>query len=187
MGMTYFKRYRMEIDLRRLADSTRHAPSRIPRAALGARTPSRTMPKRKRPVFRAKSMRTFSPASANRRVAPDSWAEIVNKDGFLAEATWLLRYSDPVDAFEEPCGTIQGIRGHLQYGCIQNIGVTPEHRGQGLARRLLDFALLGFQQVGVNRVGLEVTAKNKPAVRLYQRYGFRKTKTLYKAVEEVWA
>ena len=46
---------------------------------------------------------------------------------------------------------------------------------------------LGFQQVGIRKVALEVTAENKAATRLYERCGFRRIKTLYKPVEVVWA
>ena len=48
---------------------------------------------------------------------------------------------------------------------------------------LLLQALDGFRSVGLERAGLEVTAQNDGAVRLYQRLGFRRRKTLYKAVD----
>jgi ribosomal protein S18 acetylase RimI-like enzyme len=48
---------------------------------------------------------------------------------------------------------------------------------------LIHAALVGFQQVGLPRAYLEVTAQNERAVRLYKRLGFRRTKTLFKAVE----
>ena len=35
----------------------------------------------------------------------------------------------------ECCGTIQGIRVAHKYGAIQNVGITPAHRGRGWARR----------------------------------------------------
>ena len=44
------------------------------------------------------------------------------------------------------------------------------------------FALHGFAQAGLARGQLEVTAHNDAAVRLYRRLGFRRTKTLYKAI-----
>jgi hypothetical protein len=46
-------------------------------------------------------------------------------------------------------------------------------------------ALHGFRRVGLARAFLEVTARNDGAVRLYHRLGFRRRKTLYKAVEAV--
>ena len=44
-------------------------------------------------------------------------------------------------------------------------------------------ALEGFYQVGLRRAYLEVTAENSGAVRLYRSVGFRRAKTLYKAVD----
>lgn len=107
--------------------------------------------------------------------------EISLKDGFLPEATWLATYTEGGD--EEPCGTIQGIRVAHKYGAIQNVGITPTHRGRGVGTALILAALAGFQYVGISRVYLEVTAQNDGAVRLYKRLGFRRTKTLFKAVE----
>ena len=107
--------------------------------------------------------------------------EISLKDGFLPEATWLAAYADGGEI--EYCGTIQGIRATHKYGAIQNVGITPAHRGRGVGTALIHAALAGFQQVGLPRAYLEVTAQNERAVRLYKRLGFRRTKTLFKAVE----
>ena len=60
----------------------------------------------------------------------------------------------------EFCGTIQGIRDSAGLGAIQNLGVTPERRGQGLGKALLLRALAGFQQAGLKQAFLEVTAQN---------------------------
>jgi ribosomal protein S18 acetylase RimI-like enzyme len=107
--------------------------------------------------------------------------EISQKEGFLPEATWLAVYKAGDEV--EYCGTIQGIRATHKYGAIQNVGITPAHRGQGVGTALIHAALMGFQQSGLPRAYLEVTAQNERAVRLYKRLGFRRTKTLYKAVE----
>jgi RimJ/RimL family protein N-acetyltransferase len=37
-------------------------------------------------------------------------------------------------------------------------------------------------RTGLGRGVLEVTAQNEPAIRLYQRLGFRRAKVVYKAV-----
>ncbi|TWT66324.1 putative acetyltransferase [Posidoniimonas polymericola] len=112
--------------------------------------------------------------------------EIARKPGFLPEATWLVEYVASPSKIE-PCGTIQGIRTSPRAGAIQNVGVTPMHRGRGLGAALVSAATVGFQQAGLSRVCLEVTAANTAAVRLYQRLGFRRTKTLYKAVEVAYS
>jgi len=81
------------------------------------------------------------------------------------------------------CGTIQGIADASQFGSIQNLGVTPEHRGVGLGRCLLLKALEGFWQAGLRVASLEVTSQNELAYEMYRRLGFRRVKTVYKAVD----
>jgi ribosomal protein S18 acetylase RimI-like enzyme len=102
--------------------------------------------------------------------------ELTRKRGFLPEATWLLMGPSG------PCGTVQGMRERPGVGSIQNIGILPEWRGRGLGEALLLQALDGFRQAGMGRAQLEVTAHNDAAIRLYRRLGFRRAKTLYKAV-----
>jgi len=99
------------------------------------------------------------------------------KSGFLPAATWLVAAAAGV------CGTVQGVADLKRCGAIQNVGVVPDHRGLGLGGALLAKALHGFKQHGLKRAYLEVTAQNEGAIRLYQRMGFRRMKTLYKVVE----
>jgi ribosomal protein S18 acetylase RimI-like enzyme len=68
-------------------------------------------------------------------------------------------------------------------GAIQNVGVIASYRGMGLGEALVRRALAGFIQAGLRRAYLEVTAENSAAVRLYRNVGFRRCKTLYKAVD----
>jgi hypothetical protein len=110
-------------------------------------------------------------------------SEIARKDGFLPGATWLVAHRATGRSEPQYCGTIQGIRDHNGMGAVQNLGITPDHRGQGLGSCLLLRALEGFQQAGLSRAFLEVTAQNDLAIRLYQRLGFSKARTVYKAVE----
>jgi len=104
--------------------------------------------------------------------------EIRRKPGFIPGATWLI--GSPTGY----CGTVQGVCDRHRLGAIQNLGVTPPHRGQGLGRALLLQALEGFARYGLGRAFLEVTGQNDAAVRLYRQVGFRCRKTLYKAVEQ---
>ena len=110
--------------------------------------------------------------------------EIRDRDGFVPEATWLAEYVGGGPRRVESCGTIQAIRISRSRANIQNIGVTPFHRGRGVGAAMIVTALSGLKQVGVTRVALEVTAVNESAVRLYRRLGFRSVKTVYKAIEE---
>lgn len=107
--------------------------------------------------------------------------EIVAKPGFRPEATWLVMDGDI------PCGTIQGVRDFPGCGAIQNIGVAPAYRSRGLGTALLLQAVWGFRRLGYHRATLEVTAQNDAAVRLYRRFGFRRRRTLFKAVDPLEA
>ena len=103
--------------------------------------------------------------------------EIRRKRGFVPGATWLVACDDGY------CGTVQGVSERTGLGAIQNLGVLPRYRGRGLGSALLLQALAGFRRAGLGLGFLEVTAQNDAAVRLYRRLGFRRKKTLYKAVE----
>jgi ribosomal protein S18 acetylase RimI-like enzyme len=105
----------------------------------------------------------------------------------LPGATWLAAFESRDRQGLEYCGTIQGIADHSGMGAIQNLGVTPEHRSIGLGSVLLLKALQGFKAAGLRRTFLEVTAQNEGAIRLYQRLGFVKARTVYKAVEVAYS
>jgi ribosomal protein S18 acetylase RimI-like enzyme len=117
------------------------------------------------------------PSLGDRRGSSVLMSEIRRKHGFLAEATWLLATDGGY------CGCVQGLRDSAGLGAIQNLGVVHEQRGRGLGSALLLQALHGFGHAGLRRAWLEVTARNEGALRLYHRLGFRRRKTLYKAVE----
>lgn len=51
-------------------------------------------------------------------------------------------------------------------------GIVRDHRGQGLARQMLERALPGLRERGVDRFVLEVMADNEPAIRAYEKAGF---------------
>lgn len=110
-------------------------------------------------------------------------SDIARREGFLPDATWLIATQPLHENDIEFCGTIQGVATDAYTGGIQNVGVTPEHRGIGLGGALVMQAARGFQNAGMDRVQLEVTARNADAIRLYRRLGFRTVKTVYKAVE----
>jgi ribosomal-protein-alanine N-acetyltransferase len=56
---------------------------------------------------------------------------------------------------------------------ILSVAVASFRRGKGLGRRLLDLNLRRLAGLGVRAVFLEVGDDNVPALRLYQRAGFR--------------
>ncbi len=106
-------------------------------------------------------------------------ASIRGRAGFCPEATWLMAGPDGY------CGTVQGVREAKGTGAIQNLGVVPEHRGRGLGPALLILALRGFARAGARRCALEVTAQNLPALEMYHRCGFRRTRAFYRPLPRV--
>lgn len=108
--------------------------------------------------------------------------EISTRSTFLPQATWLVQKRiSPTQLVG--CGTIQGVNYSSAMGAIQNVGITPTERGQGLGKALVFKSLEGFKSSGVARVFLEVTAENNHAVRLYQSIGFEVVRTMYKAID----
>ncbi len=104
---------------------------------------------------------------------------IAGKSGFLPGATWLIVHGEPFQEVKD-CATIQGLKHTEHLGAIQNVAVLPGFRGRGLGHALVLKSLRGFRDAGLERVTLEVTAENAPAVRLYEKLGFRTVKTVYK-------
>lgn len=186
MVLTYFKRFRMEIDLRSdlLADPAlpagyRFVPWEVDLLSAHADTKFHS--------FRTEIDANVFPCLGEPEGCLRLMREIVRKEGFLPGATWLVAQVDSQQQVIEYCGTIQGIRDRHGYGAIQNLGITPEHRGKQLGSCLLLKALQGFYRGGVPRGFLEVTAQNEGAIRLYRRMGFRKARTVYKAVEVAYS
>ncbi len=183
MGFTYFKRFRMEVAL----DALEGAPPDAPHGyrVVGWR-PSlvQAHATAKYESFRMEIDANVFPCLGESGGCLRLMKEISRKEGFLPEATWLICSSPPGGEIRY-CGTIQGIRDASGVGSIQNVGIVPEHRGRGLGTSLIHHALHGFRQAGLHKAYLEVTAQNQSAIRLYERIGFTRAKTVYKAVDLV--
>lgn len=184
MVLTYFKRYRMEIDLA----SRDYPPAVPPGYRLIAWDPSllETHAEVKFQAFRdeidSNVFPCFSELSGCRRLMTD----IARKQGFVPEATWLAAWFGR-GRRPEACGTIQGLRDRDGLGSIQNLGIIPGHRNRNLGTALLFAALDGFRRAGIARSFLEVTADNEGAIRLYRRLGFSIVKTVFKAAEVAYS
>ena len=109
--------------------------------------------------------------------------EIAVQKTFCPEATWLVVYQPESDWPPADVGSIQGILRAGAVGAIQNVGVVPEHRGQGIGQCLVEQAINGFNDCHMDFATLEVTAENDTAVRLYQRLGFQIREVLYRCGE----
>lgn len=181
MSVKYFRRFRMEFDFARTP---------LPEAALPLGY--YWLPWHRRFLDRHSLVKYASfcaeidsqvfPCLGNLPGCRKLMRDICGQESFLPEATWLIAYRFDEWAAVTDCATIQGLAKSPTLGAVQNVGVIPEHRGQGLGRALVLRALAGFRSVGLKRVYLEVTADNKQAVALYQSIGFQHTRTMYKAV-----
>lgn len=174
----YFKRYRMEIDLANTPISPAVLPDGyawnewdevdIERHALA-----------KHRSFRDERDAEVFPSLGEYYGCVRLMHEISQQDSFLGPATWLIVCRNS-GGIPEDCGTIQGLGPTPVTGSIQNVGVVREHRGLGLGRALVLKSLEGFKFAGRQRVVLEVTATNLPAVELYRSIGFRTVRTMYR-------
>jgi GNAT superfamily N-acetyltransferase len=182
MNFNYVKRYRMELSLLRWQCS----PLRLPagyRLVPWHNSLSMTHARVKYHSFQGSLDAQVFPCLGELSGCQRLMSEIKAKEGFIPEATWLIEYVGGGLQRAEYCATIQAVKTQKYKASVQNIGVLPEHRGRGIGTAVILASLLGLQQVGVNQVGLEVTAENQGAVRLYRRLGFRTVRTLYKSVE----
>jgi RimJ/RimL family protein N-acetyltransferase len=172
----FFKRYRMERDLKSIpvlpalpAGFTCHSWSSDlaePHAEVLYRS------------FRAETDVAIFPSLGSLTGCWELMCNLVSRENFVPGATWLITSPDG------PCATIQGL-GEGRIGAIQNVGVVPEQRRKGLGACLVLLALHGFGQAGFQCATLEVTARNTPAIRLYDRLGFRATRILYKPTHTI--
>ena len=71
---------------------------------------------------------------------------------------------------------VSGNCGHrlalLRARAVSNIGVAPRHRGKGIGRQIMLFALRTMKEEGLEEAGLRVHVDNKPAIHLYKTLGF---------------
>jgi len=187
MLISYLRRYRMEIDL---------ANARLVRPVLPEDyfwvpwqdgLEERHAATKYASFCREIDSRVF-PALGEARGCRQLMRAIAEHDAFLPAATWLIAFrgSDEFALKPRDCATIQGVLKPHHMGSIQNVGVAPAHRGIGLGRALLLQALFGFRRAGRQRVYLEVTAENRPAVALYESLGFRISRTMFHVVETEW-
>lgn len=178
MPLVYFRRFKMLIELEPILQRRPQLPGGFKLVpwdvALG-----RQHATAKWNSFRHELDANVFPCLGNRDGCRRLIQDITQRKGFVPEATWLL-VDERAAGRPTPVGTIQGLRSDPHVGAIQNLGVVPECRGQGLGRALLTQSLHGFHAAGCRRVSLEVTTHNTAAVALYQRFGFRIQSTVYK-------
>jgi ribosomal protein S18 acetylase RimI-like enzyme len=179
MNATYFKRFKMEVDLNEVAP----VPA-LPEFLYWVPWHDAMLDRHAETTFECfhhEMDAAVFPSLSSRHGCHALMKEIRCRPGFVAEATWLVASSSGIR------GAVQGRRDRMGWGAIQNLGVAAESRGRGIGTALLLKALHGFRRAGLGRAYLEVTAQNEGAIRLYRRVGFRCRKTLYKIAGETFA
>lgn len=198
MPVVYFKRHRMQIDLRKAnldlpVFRNKNAP--LPEGNRAANSSSEVtyLPWSEKLIgmhshakwesFRFEIDASVFPCLGDLEGCKQLMRDLAQRSNFVPQATWLA-IGHPANDLEMPAGTIQGLGldGKLggKLGAIQNIGVVPAFRGKGIGQELLLLALRGFRESGCTEVQLEVTVHNLGAIRLYESIGFRYDGTVFK-------
>lgn len=181
MGLTYFKRFRMEFDLVRQTIPNAPLPAGFELVPYSAELVGEHAAT-KYESFRHEMDVNVFPCLGRRDGCLRLMREITSRSNFVPGATWLCRHREHNSNRTIGVGTIQGLSID-GWGAIQNLGISPAFRSRGLGSSLLHHAAMGFKKAGLKRMHLEVTTDNTAAIRLYERIGFQKTEVVYKATE----
>ncbi|MBI3823277.1 MAG: GNAT family N-acetyltransferase [Planctomycetes bacterium] len=173
---TYYKRYRMELDLVAPLPAVPSLPAGfawIPweERLIDAHADVKCQ------CFKDELDGIVFPNLSNRAGCERLMRDICERSGFRPQATWLIAHNEIYVA------TVQGVADRVGNGSIQNLGVIPAYRGQHLGLAILLQALHGFRLTGLAKATLEVTAQNENAIRMYRQVGFRFRKSYYRMVE----
>jgi 2-polyprenyl-3-methyl-5-hydroxy-6-metoxy-1,4-benzoquinol methylase len=104
----------------------------------------------------------------------------------LSSRVNLLEYSDKLfakavsfEAWDE--GILVGMvnaylnSSETRHGYITNVSILEEYKGKGIASSLLKMCLAYAREHEYNRITLEVSSENFPAIKLYSKSGFKVT------------
>ncbi len=174
--ITYFKRYRMELDLVAPLPPVPGLPGDFAWIPWEERLIEAHADVKCR-CFKDELDGLVFPNLSNPAGCERLMRDIANRIGFRPQSTWLIAYRETYVA------TVQGVGDRFGNGNIQNVGVIPAYRGRGLGLAILLQALHGFRLTGLARATLEVTAQNETAIRMYRQVGFRFRKSYYRMVE----
>ncbi|MBS7616311.1 ribosomal protein S18-alanine N-acetyltransferase [Candidatus Bathyarchaeota archaeon] len=72
-----------------------------------------------------------------------------------------------------------GFSGFIKKGHVVSIAVMPEHRRKGIGKALVTRAMEGMRLYNAKQCFLEVRLTNTPAISLYEKLGFKVTKTIH--------
>lgn len=116
-------------------------------------------------IRQMKSADISAAASLEKRSQPRPWSEGIFNDELAADNRIYLAAFDP---------GLVGFGGVMLVGDeahVTNLLVAEEARGNGIGGRLMLGLVDAAIEAGARHLTLEVRSKNKPATRLYQRFG----------------
>ncbi len=88
----------------------------------------------------------------------------------MVEADYANYYVAELDGEIAGCCGIRNIAGD---GEITNVVVAPSYRRRGIALKMMEYMLEEAVKAGIGDCTLEVRVSNQPAIRLYERLGFK--------------
>jgi ribosomal protein S18 acetylase RimI-like enzyme len=100
-----------------------------------------------------------------------------------AQLRYLLHSARSTSLVESWNNTIRGFiivlsRKRSSTACVETLNVDPIYQGRGIGKKLLYAAEENLVERGIDRLCLEVSTRNHPAIRLYEGIGFQKTSYL---------
>lgn len=118
----------------------------------------------------------------------------LGEDGFLVATADAGATADDAYRFDEGDASGERVVGFVvatlvpnhgrPFGHVKDVAVHPEHRGEGVGRRLLTRALGVLEVHGAHSVKLEVRESNDAAVSLYADFGFEHFRTVPRYYED---
>jgi ribosomal-protein-alanine N-acetyltransferase len=106
-------------------------------------------------------------AELEKKVSDSSWTEgMLRSSVSLGALIWAVQQNGEIIGYSVLDTRVFG------EAEIHNIVVSPEHRGKGLSKLLMDRMILAAKESGAEKIFLEVREGNAVAIGLYKRYGF---------------
>ena len=90
------------------------------------------------------------------------WVQVLEKDGEIIGYIWFSLKNEGED----------------MYGLINHLFIDEAHRRKGFAKRLIEYAEKYLASIGVKQMKLHVTLTNTPALKLYEKLNYKKTRIL---------
>ena len=102
------------------------------------------------------------------------WSETTLREMLESPLDLVFMAEMPAGPGEEaPAAGYLNFRVIAGEGELMRVAVLPEQRGCGIAAGLMEEMMAAAETMGVSDITLEVRASNVPALKLYDRFGFK--------------